>query len=224
MAKAAGGNQREIAMSVRRRRIAPSAGIPAVRRSRVWPWIVVVVSALAVRAGAPVFAQPSVPAALDAMRTAKQKLDRAVGSHEKAKAWRALQQAADDLVRGLPQDLSNEQCYDSNKPGGLRETCPGYPVVKQAQAVGMWITYCGSGEAWLPTNRGWAEYLKLWPDGPDADRAWWNVNVAPPCCDECSFESAEAERRVCREFINRFPKSPLRQEAERRMRSAVAPR
>jgi hypothetical protein len=49
---------------------------------------------------------------------------------------------------------------------------------------------------------------------------WWNLNVAPPCCDECSFESVEAERRVYSEFVKRFPESALREEAERRLRFA----
>ncbi len=183
-----------------------------------------VVAAFVVGVIAPAFAQPSVPAALDAMRTARRRLDRAQGSHEKAKSWLTLQQAADDLVRALPHELSNERCYDPSKPHDLSETCPGYAAVQQAQAFGMWITYCGSGEAWLPTNRGWEEYLRLWPNGPAADRAWWNVKVVPPCCDECSFESAEVERRVYREFIDRFPRSTLREEAERRLGSAAAPR
>lgn len=182
-------------------------------------WIVLFIVAVGVPS---VWAEPSERMALEAMRQAKQQLDRASGSHEKASAWRALQQAADDLVRALPQDLSNDACYSANKP--VKETCPGYHAVEQAHAVGVPITYCGSGEAWLPTNRGWMEYLKLWPDGPDADRAWWNVNVVPPCCDECSYESAEAERRIYQEFITRFPKSTLREEAERRVRSPASPR
>ena len=187
-------------------------------------WIIGVVTVLMAGTGASVTSEPSVPTSLEAIRAAKQRLDLAKGNRAKAEAWRALQQAADELVRALPKELSNEQCYDPSKPFDLSDRCPGYPAVQQAHAAGMWITYCGSGESWLPTNRGWEEYLKLWPDGPDADRAWWNVNIAAPCCDECSFESVEAERRLYRNFIDRFPRSPLREEAERHLRSVGAPR
>src|SRR5262249_11232473 len=143
----------------------------------------------------PAFGQGTTDSTLEAMHKAKLQLDRAQGSQAEARAWRALQQAADDLVGTLPQNLSNERCYDDGKPGGVSETCPGYEAVRRAHALGMWVSYCGSGEAWLRTNRGWAEYLKLWPDGPEADQAWWNVHVEPPCCDECSFESVATEVR-----------------------------
>ena len=96
----------------------------------------------------PAFGQASVPAALDAMLAAKQRLERAEATRDKATAWRALQKAADDLVQALPQNLSNEQCYDEREPQGLRETCPGYRAVRQAQVLGRRLP---GRPAWLTT-------------------------------------------------------------------------
>jgi hypothetical protein len=113
----------------------------------------------------------------------------------------------------LPATAPLDDCYDPQARDELKASCPGFELVASAYAAGMSITYCAPGEGYLRASTGWERYLELWPQGPEADVAWWNVHIEPPCCDECTPESLEPYR----DFIRRFPASQLRLRAEQRL-------
>ncbi|MBV8517389.1 MAG: hypothetical protein JO197_08305 [Acidobacteria bacterium] len=156
---------------------------------------------------------------LTALRDARAAIDHAKDKHAAARAWLRFQHAADDLLRALPETLSNARCIDSNRADGVSDRCPGVAVFREARRLGADFGYCESDAAYAPGDIGWEKYLELWPAGPDADDAWWYVHVAPPCCDECGPETDADARALYGDFLARFPKSRHRDEALRALRS-----
>ncbi len=158
---------------------------------------------------------------LEVLREAKGRLESAHHAHEKAEAWLAFQVSVEQLVKALPKNTPFDVCEDENTED-VKRSCPGADIVMQARKLGAHIYYNGAGEAYGTTDEGWRKYLEHWPDGPNADEAWWHVNVEPKCTDECSTEAigdpAESDAMRYAEFIERFPNSKLRSLGERRIK------
>jgi hypothetical protein len=149
--------------------------------------------------------------------------DAAPDDHHRAEEWMQVQDAADHFVRALPS-TKGSHCGDASS-ADVAADCPGTDLVKEASGLGISIPYCGSRESWLETVSGYQQYLKFWPNGPDADQAYWKVMVEPPCCDDCAaslsdtpgkYTPAELRQRIAAysAFVKRFPASSLRSDAE----------
>jgi hypothetical protein len=129
---------------------------------------------------------------------------------EQAKHWLLLQRISDRLADAMGIDLC---LLRSSNP----EECPNNKVADKLQKMGISIGYCEPGESWMRTNDGYAKYLELWPDGPDAGEAYYYVHIDPPCCDECSVGEHDLYeipvsglKKLVEEhnwYIERFPKS-----------------
>lgn len=172
-------------------------------------------------------------AAIENMRRAHLEIAGATDNHDQARAWLALQRYSDELTEALG-DAPQAECRDPKQSQAeVLPNCPGAALVKEANTLGASISYCDAGEGWLPGTDGYASYLKLWPDGPDADRAWWRTRVEPACCDECAparaedipsgpgiFSREDLDNLIDRysEFAKKFPNSTFRPEAEEKLR------
>lgn len=141
------------------------------------------------------------------MRAARAAADRAPDSARQASAWFEMNRAADrlsDLIVG-ERDLRS--------------------FAEQATALGVTVEWCEPGGEWSTRTQGYEKYLQLWPNGPQADEAWWMGRVpnGPRCGDYegTPEEDAELDRQYS-EFLKRFPTSMHALEAEQR--KAVKPK
>jgi hypothetical protein len=162
--------------------------------------------------------KPDPQVLLEQIRKSNAVIIQSSDDHEKASAWLALQEAEEELLPILP-NAPSETCYDPHSAKVLLG-CPGREIVEEAQAEGADIGYCGSGESWIEGTHGYKEYLKLWPDGSKADRAFWKTAVEPPCCDECSPSDDSGISNVMKNysaFLEKFPNSSLKGDAERKL-------
>lgn len=149
---------------------------------------------------------------LDTMTKVRKKIDQANEKDEEAEGWFELNKTAGNLQRVIRWPVPTvELCHDPNpKTNEVLPTCPGKTYADQAQKLGIDMSYCGSGEAWLASPNGYQEYLKLLPDGSRADKAWWMVRIEPPCCDECTPHDTESYQYMIglyKEFLAKFPHS-----------------
>ncbi|MGD0015412.1 MAG: hypothetical protein ABSD56_13480 [Bryobacteraceae bacterium] len=136
------------------------------------------------------------------MRAARSAADRAPDSARKAHAWFEVNRAADQLAELLLND------------GDLR------PLAEEASALGVTVAWCEPGDEWFAKTQGYQQYLRIWPDGPQADDAWWMGRVpnGPRCGD---FEGTRGEYegliQQYSEFLKRFPTSLHAPEARWRL-------
>lgn len=105
-------------------------------------------------------------------------IDSTPEAKKRAQLWLELNRAADRLAELLSQ-RSAESRLD------------GPPDVIPAPDVR--ILYCEIGSDWVAVPVGYRNYSTLWPDGPDADEAYWKTEVEPSGCGD--FEGTEEEYR-----------------------------
>ena len=90
------------------------------------------------------------------------------------------------------------------------------PLAKEAGAFGVGVEWCEPGGNWAARSEGYEKYLTLWPDGPEADEAWWNGRVEGWCGD---YEGTADEDRqtiaTYAAFLKAFPKSRRAPEARK---------
>jgi tetratricopeptide (TPR) repeat protein len=128
------------------------------------------------------------------MRAARQALDRAVDRApdpaRKAQAWLDLNRAADQLAELLEPDQALE------------------PAARQAGALGVSIDWCDPGAHWFAHGEGFEQYLKLTPNGADADDAVWQLHFRACGDGEGSPEEFLEEINWLEDFLKGFPNSP----------------
>lgn len=150
------------------------------------------------------------------MHVARDAMNRAQNSHQAADAWLRLQEATERFAHAF--HFSNEACAVSGSTLTIT-ACPEREILAQAKEVGVFLVYCASEESVIAFDQGYEEYLKLWPDGPRADIAWWRSHFDRACCDNCGPEIEDAEGfrnqiQGYKDFLKRFPKTSLRREVE----------
>ena len=129
---------------------------------------------------------------IEEMRTARLAVDRAPDAVGKAKAWLTLNHAADLLAETLDYDEAAK------------------PLVAEVSALGVTVWWCEINSEWAAGTEGYEQYLKLAPNGPQADSAWWmaRLDVGPRCGDPAGTRSeAEALFQLYSEFLKRYPGS-----------------
>jgi hypothetical protein len=139
------------------------------------------------------------------MRAARSAADQAPDSARRAHAWLEVNRAADRLSELLPGDED------------LR------PLAEEASALGVGVSWCEPGADWVAETQGYEQYLQIWPDGPQADYAWWmgRLSNGPRCGDfEGTREEYEDLIQLYSEFLKRFPNSVHAPEARRRLQDA----
>jgi hypothetical protein len=165
--------------------------------------------------------EPDPQVLLEKIRESNAVITQSADDHEKAAAWMALQEAEEELLPTLPQHAPSELCNNPDPASSkVLPQCPGREIVEEAQRLGADIRYCGSGESWLQGTNGHEQYLKLWPDGPKADRAFWKTAVEPPCCDECGWNTSDDLKNLINTystFLQKFPNSSLKDDAEHKL-------
>jgi hypothetical protein len=172
--------------------------------------------------------EPDPQVLLEKIRRSSDVITQSRDDHEKATAWLAVQDATNELPSALG-NAPGDKCYDPHSSHVLLG-CPGRDIIEEALSLGADIRYCGPGESWLEGRRGYEQYLKLWPDGPNADRAFWQSAVEAPCCDECmptdleqirksNFEPEDIKHlmKLYSAFLEKFPNSSLKSDAERKL-------
>jgi hypothetical protein len=129
---------------------------------------------------------------IEEMRAARLAVDRAPDAVGKAKAWLALNHAADLLAETLDYDKAAE------------------PLVAETGALGVTVWWCEINNEWAAGTEGYDQYLKLAPNGPQADTAWWmaRLDLGPRCSDFGGTRSEiEAVFQLYSEFLERYPGS-----------------
>ena len=136
------------------------------------------------------------------MRVARTAADQAQDATRRALAWMDLNRAADRLAELMLTDES------------LR------PFAEQASALGVTVSWCEPGADWMAGTEGYEQYLKIFPDGPQADEAWWmgRLSHGPRCGDfEGTPEEYEQQIKAYSDFLMRFPNSHHAPEARQQL-------
>ncbi len=140
------------------------------------------------------------------LRSRRAAIDSVKDDKKKAQLWLELNRAADGLAELL-----------SKKP--VERTPQGPPDVVPAPDVR--ILYCEIGNVWAAVPAGYQSYLKLWPDGPDADEAYWKTEVEPSGCGD--FEGTEEEYRDgikrYETFLQKYPNSRFAAQASSQLKA-----
>ncbi len=94
------------------------------------------------------------------------------------------------------------------------------PLALKAAALGVSLDVCEPSRLWDAGTQGYERYLQLFPDGPQADEAWWKGRLSngPRCGDN---EGSPKEYRELiekySEFVKRFPHSEYVPRARQRL-------
>lgn len=129
---------------------------------------------------------------IEEMRAARLAVDRAPDADGKAKAWLTLNHLADLLAKTLDGDEGAK------------------PLAAEVGALGVTVEWCEINNEWAAGTEGYEQYLKLAPNGPQADTAWWmaRLDVGPRCSDFGGTRSEiEAVLHLYSEFLKRYPGS-----------------
>jgi len=147
---------------------------------------------------------PQVIALLKEMAVLQSQTRSEQDSHAKAGAWLNLNRKADelavrmtDLVRAIPNSGPITPTDDLNR------------LADRSAALGLSVAYCEIGTDWAANFIGYENYFKLWPDGPNADEAYWKSKVEPNVCGDFEGSIEEYQQGIARysDFIKRFPNS-----------------
>lgn len=124
----------------------------------------------------------------------------------KAEAWLDLNRKADDLAKRMTELLPRTE-----NSGPLIPTAELNQIAEKSGALGMSIAYCEIGTDFAASFVGYEKYLQLWPEGPNADEAYWKSKVEANACGDFEGSIEEYQDGITRysEFIKRFPSSSL---------------
>jgi hypothetical protein len=128
----------------------------------------------------------------------------AQNAQAKAAAWFNLNRKADALAKRMTELLPRAE--DSGPPtptGDLNQ------IAEKSQALGMSIAYCEIGTDFAASFEGYQNYLQLWPDGPNADEAYWKAKVEANGCGDFEGTVEEYQQGIARysEFLKCYPSS-----------------
>jgi hypothetical protein len=134
------------------------------------------------------------------MRTLRTAIDGTTDPRVQARNWMRMSAAAVSLEEILGDKKALE------------------PLAKEATSLGVGVEWCEPGGSWAARSEGYEKYLTLWPDGPEADEAWWKGRVEGWCGD---YEGTAEEDRdmiaTYAAFLKAFPKSGRAAEARKTM-------
>lgn len=159
---------------------------------------------------------PPIASALKEMEALHTRISSAQSPRVKAEAWLNLNRNADLLVRRMtelqPPPKDSAPITPSASLARLAE---------KSKALGIDVSWCEIGEGWTANPTGYENYLQLWPDGPNADEAFWKSKVeADGCGDfEGSVEEYEQLIKLYRGFIERFPASSYVEQAKSQLKT-----
>jgi len=139
---------------------------------------------------------------VDGMRAMRAAIDRDTDSARKAQGWLRLNAAADRLAVILDNQVDLK------------------PLALKAAALGVSLDVCEPSRLWDAGTQGYERYLQLFPDGPQADEAWWKGRLSngPRCGDnEGSPEEYRELIEKYSEFVKRFPHSEYVPRARQRL-------
>jgi hypothetical protein len=98
--------------------------------------------------------------------------------------------------------------------------------VEHANQYGGSIKWCEYDADWTAGSPGYEAYLSLWPDGPNAEEAWWRGRLRHKlnsCFDgEGSEEETVAFVSDYTEFLRRFPQGRHKREAAKLLKDFQA--
>jgi hypothetical protein len=139
-------------------------------------------------------------AQIESMRSIRSEIDRATDNPSRARGWLKLNQTADELPA----------YFDSSRDAKS--------ALAKAEKFGISFPWCEPDGQPFAGSEGYARYLQLWPDGPDADQAWWRKNIDVGCGDfEGTAEEYAGLEKTYSDFLRRFPNSPRAAEARKRL-------
>ncbi len=139
----------------------------------------------------------------------------------------AIRNAKDSHTKALHtyrlNDAADRYAYDLNHQGGLHPDKEGdEPEVRQANRYGAFILWCSYDGDWTAGPEGYLKYLSLWPDGPDAEEAWWRGNLGHRlnfCYDGAGTEEEIAWFvHIYAEFLKHFPRGKHEREARQMLK------
>lgn len=141
---------------------------------------------------------------LKEMATLRSQINSAQSSQAKAEAWLNLNHKADALATRMTELLP--KLPDSGPPTPTPEL---NQIANQSQALGIAVNYCEIGADWAADATGYQNYLTLWPDGPNADEAFWKSKVESSGCGdfEGTIEEYQHGVEMYSDFIKRYPSS-----------------
>jgi hypothetical protein len=142
---------------------------------------------------------------LAAMRSHRDAIGSSADDAERARHWLQVNRGADRLAAFLSNDSAAAA------------------LIERASSLGVDLYSCEISGSWVAATKGYGEYLRLFPGGPDADEAWWmsRLRNGPRCGDfEGSREEYEELIRGYSDFLARFPKSLFIPEARTRLQQA----
>ncbi len=130
-----------------------------------------------------------------------------------------LNNAADEYAHQLNEAIRREEKYKSDWRAATEDTGS---EVQQANGYGASLHWCDFDADWTARPEGYLRYLYLWPDGPDAEEAWWRGKLdhhLNSCYDrEGSEQEAAVFVRDYTEFLQHFPHGKHQQQAQEELK------
>ena len=156
---------------------------------------------------------------LKEMTALQSQITSAQNSQTKAEAWLNLNRKADALAVRMT-DLLRE----TRDSGPLVPTDDLNRVADKSAALGISVNYCEIGTDWAANFIGYENYFKLWPDGPNADEAYWKSKVEANACGDFEGTLEEYQQGIerCSDFIKRFPNSSYTERAKSQLEAYQA--
>jgi len=156
------------------------------------------------QAASNVAADPQVVSILKGMATLHSQIDSAQTLQAKAEAWLNLNRQADVLAKRMTQLLPTTPGSGPPTPTPTLNQ-----IADQSKVMGIVVNYCEIGTDWAADSAGYVNYLNLWPDGPNADEAFWKSKVEANACGDFEGTAEEYEQgiKMYGDFIKRFPAS-----------------
>jgi hypothetical protein len=141
---------------------------------------------------------------LKEMATLQSQINSPQSSQTKAEAWLNLNRKADALATRMTELLP--KVPDSGPPTPTPDL---NQIADQSKVLGISVSYCEIGTDWAADSTGYQNYLSLWPDGPNADEAFWKSKVESNGCGdfEGTIEEYQHGVEMYSEFIKRYPSS-----------------
>lgn len=148
--------------------------------------------------------------------------------HSRAAHWYRLNEAVDDYVDALNRQPAQRATADWFHPGKetpmQRDVDPaGFQRdtndrIAVASHFGVKVQWCEPDADWTAGTDGYLQYLALWPDGPDAEEAWWRAKLIGHTRTGCYDGEGMKEEfgwfvSAYTEFLRHFPTGTHRSEA-----------
>lgn len=141
-----------------------------------------------------------------ALQTEYSALQQAKDSYSKAIHSYLLNDAADEYAHQLNEAIRREE---KQRPDWHTTKEDTEPEVQTANRYGASLYWCEFDADWTARPEGYLRYLSLWPDGPDAEEAWWRGKLGHRfnnCYDAAGTEEETATFvHDYKEFLQRFP-------------------